>query len=184
VKKERKKDMMMNTQDDPAFRARLEAMSAQSEKEIGSDPGVQSAQWALDQARGTLEQVETRVHSTPLYQRGRYLDQLSAAKQAVSDAETALRSAENTAARNRWQGQLQAQRDAQQKERDQVQQQYAAQEEAQAKEQLKASWLVAGGTEAGFTKAWPDLWQKEVERRTLARQAAQDAVRLPARDAF
>jgi hypothetical protein len=173
---------MMNTQD-PAYRARLEAMSAQSEKEIGSDPGVQSAQWALDQARGTLEQAEARVHSTPLYQRGRYLDQLSAAKQAVSDAETALRSAENTAAHNQWQGQLQAKKDAEQKARDQAQQQAASREEATAKERYKGSFLAHGGTSEQFEAAWSSLWQQELQQRITDGQAELRR-RSPARDAF
>lgn len=147
------------------------------------DPEVAKAQRVLESAQAhhaneqhiqaTLNQDPRWFHWTPAQQmnvRGQMSDRVFQAKQAVEEAQKAVWSAENTAARKRREAKMEAEKAEKQRQREEEEAAQAAQVEAQAKAQFRAAWA---GLDADFEQAWPGMWTTEKKRRARAQVEAQ-----------
>lgn len=157
------------------FEAREQEIIAQRQV----TPEVAQASQKLARAQEALDEAEARRVGTPylgssnqpaLVRWQQAVQGVATAKEAVAAATQELLNAENAAARARYTAQLQADRAAAQEKRDQAAAQQAALAENEAREEFRRAFVAAGGLDKDFTAAWPKMWAKELERRTLANQ--------------
>ncbi len=99
------------------------------------------------------------------------MDAIYEARQVESDAEKELEDAthhaSHLAAAKQHREHMEQAEQAARTQQEEAQKQYAAQEKATFRVEAKVRYLAAGGTEEQFNHAFPDLWAKELERRTL-----------------
>jgi hypothetical protein len=172
----------------PYTQANLEKRMAQAGAELGaylaSDPGVQAAGTALEQAMAKLQMAEDRKANVPypgFTQRAPQrlrdwqgaVSDVEAAKAEVVIAEKAWRVAQNDAAAARHS----AQRQNQEKERasrlEAEQARHAMLEEAEEREKAWAAYVAVGGTREMFDSWFPVHYKRVIAARAQERMGAQ-----------
>ncbi|MBO0778997.1 MAG: hypothetical protein J2P37_09250 [Ktedonobacteraceae bacterium] len=183
------------------YRAKLEEVHAANLLKVPpTENTVREARERLHNAREQVAQAEAEAReqlapNALLYMRHDLRAQHIAGINArVSAAKDALRAAQehfNEVSRDATALALEARkrsREFEQKaeqKRKEAQAEHAKEQEAEAKEQFRARYLASGGTEAGFAAAWPAMWAKELERRTLQEDHTYEArLRASGRYAF
>jgi len=152
------------------FEARQQQKAEQMQTLLNNSPTYQAAARALLDAQQNLEHLETFVKNQPtLTKRLQYNGNITAAKQAVKDAEAAALQARNEVFRQEHLARLEEQRAGRERVQTEQQQKRAQELEQEMKAEYRAVWQ---GDQASFDAAWPGLDQRALEARAQANVAA------------
>lgn len=152
---------------DQQFAERNQQMTAERQQAMNEDPDIVAARSNFVRSQKDLDDLQSSIRNLPIQQRLQYNGNITQARQAIIDAEKAVRTAENSHVRRAYLAKLEAAKNEQAQVQQQQQTKFAQEAEAEAKEQFKASYLRAGGTLQGFETAWPAMWRKELEQRAV-----------------
>ena len=116
--------------------------------------------------------LDARDRLQALEASGASMDAIYEARQAVSDREKELETAQHFAghyaAAAQYRKQMDAQ-DAQRKQQEEKEQaQFAKEEEERTKGEMLQHWLASGGTSHQFYAQWSDMWRKILADRSTA----------------
>jgi hypothetical protein len=146
---------------------RQQPQIAARQQAIDSDPDVAAARRTLEKAQSDYQSLQSYVKSLPLGQRLQYNGNVATAKEAISAAEKAVRTATNQHVRRDYLKKLEEQRASQQRTP------LSEQLEAAAKMHYRPAYLASGGTEDQFESAWKSsIWPKMLEERAAAQMDA------------
>lgn len=136
------------------------------EQRLEADTTVSEAKRALSRAQANLEELQAYTRGLPFQQRVQYTGNFTQAQEAITQAQAAYSKATNDFARKEYLASLEAKKAEQRQALETEQARYAQEQEAQAKAEFRSRYLASGGTPEAFEKAFPEMWQAELMRRT------------------
>src|SRR5258708_14066022 len=132
------------------------------EERLAGDMTVVGARQKLANAQASLEHLQNTTRGMPYQERVKWLNDITAQKQAVKDAEQEVRAATN--ANSQMYRRVKVVEDQAQLKKRQAEQQaqFAKQAEQEAKREFQAAWVQSGGSVEAFEQAWvTTIWTRD-----------------------